>query len=167
MRLMGEHMEGLAGAEEQQSAAAAEMQQAESPSTPRHVDPQQLQRWMSDPKVRSVLDDESTGRMLSDIQRDRSKFKKSDTHSHCAGLFFPPHTAALTFAPLVCWCGAQVCWRSPHHDAGACRHTAASSRVQTAIDQSLNLGKRCIAVVIALICCLIAASVSLLSTPLL
>jgi hypothetical protein len=43
---------------------------------PRQVDPQQMQQWLSDPKLRAVLNDPGTVTMLADIRADPRKYKK-------------------------------------------------------------------------------------------
>ena len=51
MRLMGDHMEDLGAAEERQHKEHEERRKAEQ-AKPRQADPEQVQRWMSDPTIR-------------------------------------------------------------------------------------------------------------------
>ncbi len=85
--LMGDHLT----TEEKATAAAAA---AAAPATdepllrarpekqlyvadrPREVDPQQMQKWLSDPELRSILNNPETGQMLADMGRDPRKFKQ-------------------------------------------------------------------------------------------
>jgi hypothetical protein len=83
--LMGDHLT----TEEKATAAAAVAATAEEPllrarpekqlyvaDRPRDVDPQQMQKWLSDPELRSILNNPDTGRMLADMGRDPRKFKE-------------------------------------------------------------------------------------------
>jgi hypothetical protein len=43
---------------------------------PREVDPAQMQRWLSDPRLRAVLSDPDTERMLADIRADPRRVRQ-------------------------------------------------------------------------------------------
>jgi len=115
MELMGNHLSGLAEAEEKQSKKAQQkaepdvqiQQRSMSHSGPslggRSVDPAAVQRWMSDPQIVAALNDENTSKMLSVIQSDSSAFLRLISHPNIrtlvkAGILaIPPQYAHMNF----------------------------------------------------------------------